>query len=124
MFRTICYLYNYFSQPHVRSAIQNKLDRNDDNRNENFNDTSIAAKSAVYKKRTAPNFPYTPPPVHRGNSFGKKKPAPQPHEIVKGYDPKFNAIKTEINLPKLNPVKEMEIIMKAKGVEVRLRSSH
>lgn len=79
----------------------------------------------VYKKRSAPK-PLSPekPKLESKHSFGKKRQAPQPQPALP-KPPSYN--NTEINQnvsgfgkPKMNPVKEMELMAKNKTTEVSI----
>lgn len=77
---------------------------------------SLVDKPSVYKKR-APPKPATPP-VERPNSWGKKKPAPQPSAVRK-FESNGMLNGSEAIKPRLNPVREMQLIGRNKSVEVR-----
>lgn len=82
---------------------------------------SFSDKSSVYKKRAPPKP--AGPPLERPNSWGKKKPAPQPSAIRK-FESNGVLNGSETIKPKLNPVREMELISKNKAsAEVYLLSS-
>lgn len=77
---------------------------------------SFADKPSVYKKRAPPKP--TAAPTERTNSFGKKKPAPQPSALKKFESTRELNGQSDFSLPKLNPVKEMQMIGRNKSLEV------
>lgn len=81
--------------------------------------TGPATKPAVYKKRAAPKLPAPEPDIsnERPRLFGKKKAPSAPKHSQHQYN------STELVIPKLNPVKEMQLIGKNKSVEVNFRNN-
>lgn len=75
----------------------------------------VADKPTVHKKR-APPKPATPP-LERPNSWGKKKPAPQPSALRK-FESNAALNGSETIKPKLNPVREMQLMGRNRSVEV------
>lgn len=74
---------------------------------------SLADKPNVYKKRAPPAVP----PLEQPNSWGKKKPAPQPSDARK-FESNGALNGSDKIKPKLNPVREMQLIGKNKSLEV------
>lgn len=69
----------------------------------------------MHKKR-APPKPDTAP-IERPNSWGKKKPAPQPSALRK-FESNGVLNTSDPIKPKLNPVREMQLIGRNKSIEV------
>lgn len=67
-------------------------------------------------KRRAPPKPVGAP-LERPNSWGKKKPAPQPGALKK-FESNGTLSGTDLIKPKLNPVREMQMIGRNKAGEV------
>ncbi|KAJ6649151.1 Neither inactivation nor afterpotential protein C, partial [Pseudolycoriella hygida] len=77
---------------------------------------SSISKPSVHKKRAPPTPVMAAPPMERPNSWGKKKPAPQPSALKK-FESHGALNGSEAIKPKLNPVREMEMMGRNKSAE-------